>query len=312
MTPSESVRLSASAGGDIAGAHAREIERATFALWSRAVNPVGGGLTMSEVLAKAVERDIAVIPVEAEALDRGDLDLSVRQMTVASAGGIGQTCPVGGIGVGGLSPRLAVGQSMTEIAESTGAEPILVPRKTAARLTEIGGRAVYAMTFRDSSGDHRYHQVEVACRRPGVKIEYRRGYRIPGEDERALDAVVARFLQPGQGSDPMAVSILQSSTEGKGGRAATKLDIRYAPPLETGARDERAIQLIAVGEDGDGNRTEPIAWSGTAYREEGNAAEFEAEVALGIPPGAYGWSIAVRDQPTGLTSYVFVPALGKP
>ena len=276
MTPGESARLSAAAGngGDIAAAHAREIDRATFALWSRAVNPSGGGLTMSEILAKAVERDVAVIPVEAEAFDRGDMDLSVRQMTVAQAGGVGQTCPVGGIGVGGLSPRLAVGQTMTEIAESTGAEPILVPRKTAARLTEIGGRAVYAMTFRDPTGDHRYHQVEVACRRPGVKIEYRRGYRIPGEDERTLDAVVARFLQPGQGSDPMDVSILQSSTEGKGGRAATKLYIRYAPPLETGARDEREIQLIAVGEDGDGNRTEPIAWSGTAYRDEDNAAEF--------------------------------------
>ena len=314
MTPGESARLSAAAGngGDIAAAHAREIDRATFALWSRAVNPSGGGLTMSEILAKAVERDVAVIPVEAEAFDRGDMDLSVRQMTVASAGGVGQTCPVGGIGVGGLSPRLAVGQTMTEIAESTGAEPILVPKKTAARLTEIGGRAVYAMTFRDPTGDHRYHQVEVACRRPGVKIEYRRGYRIPGEDERTLDAVVARFLQPGQGSDPMAVSILQSSTEGKGGRAATRLDIRYSPPLETGAHDEREIQLIAVGEDGNGNRTEPIAWSGTAHREAEASTEFAAKVTLGIPPGAFGWSVAVRDQPTGLTSYVFVPALGKP
>jgi hypothetical protein len=29
---------------------------------------------------------------------------------------------------------------------------------------------------------------------------------------------------------------------------------------------------------------------------------------LGIPPGAYGWSLAVRDQPTGLTSYKFVSA----
>ncbi len=95
--------------------------------------------------------------------------------------------------------------------------------------------------------------------------------------------------------------------EGKGGRAATKLDIRYAPPLETGARDERDIKVIAVGEDDQGNRTEPIQWSGTADRVEG-AQTFEAAMTMGVKPGAYTWSVALRDEPTGLTSFVVVPA----
>ena len=286
LTPGDRARLWSRPRGEVAAMHAREVERATFSLWTRAVNPGGDALSMSDVIAKALERDVAIIPVSAEAVGRGGMP----------AAGDGQ-----------ISIGIGVGQSMTEIAESTGAEPILVPRKTAARLTEIGGRAVYAMSFQDPMDDHRYHRIQMTCRRPGVRIEYRHGYRIPGEDERTLDAVVAQFLQPRHAVDPMATVIHPSRVPGPDGHAATKMDIRYSPPLETGAGDERTIQIIAVGEDAEGSRTEPIAWSGTAYRDS-TGDEFEAEMTLGIPPGAYGWSLAVRDQPTGLTSYTFVSA----
>ncbi len=40
------------------------------------MNPsAGDALTMSDVTAKALERDVAVIPVQAEAFDRGDFDM---------------------------------------------------------------------------------------------------------------------------------------------------------------------------------------------------------------------------------------------
>ena len=32
---------------------------------------------------------------------------------------------------------------------------------------------------------------------------------------------------------------------------------------------------------------------------------------MGVTPGAYGWSVALRDEPTGLTAYVVVPAAKK-
>ena len=143
-----------------------------------------------------------------------------------------------------------------------------------------------------------------------MKIEYRRGYRIPAEDERTLDTVVARFLQPGVRSEPMAVSIAQTPSGGKGSRATTTLQIRYSPPLETGAGSEREVQIIAVGEDREGNRTAPVLWSGTAERT-AEADRFAAAMELGVAPGSYKWSVGLRDQPTGLTSYVVVPA-GKP
>ncbi len=64
--------------------------------------------------------------------------------------------------------------------------------------------------------------------------------------------------------------------------------------------------MIAVGEDRDGNRTEPVEWSGTASRSEGGGGLFESSVVLNVPT-TYSWSVALRDQPTGLTSYVLVP-----
>jgi VWFA-related protein len=293
MSPTERSRLMAGGNRDLAAAHAREIERATFALWSRSVNPAGDALQTSDVVAKALERDIEIIPVRAEAMDRGDFDLSKS----GSGGSTG----------GGISVQLTVGQAMTEIAESTGAEPILIPKKTAARLQEIGGRAAYVLSFRDPVGDHRYHELELTCTRPGVKVDYRHGYRIPMEDERTLDTVVAGFLQPQGRSDPMNVAISQSAFVGETTRSATELRIDYAPPLETGAGAERPVAIIAIGEDAEGNRTEPIQWAGTAYRSE-QGEGFQAAMRLGVAP-VYSWSVAVRDQPTGLTSYVLVPAI---
>jgi len=270
-----------------------EAQRTTFALWSRATNPSGEGLTVSDVVAKALERDVALIPVQAEAFDRGSFDLEARGVP-----GVGSPLP---------SSHLSAGQTMTGLAEDTGGEPILVLKKAAARLTEIGDRAAYTLTFRDPAGDHRKHKVEVTCKRPGVRIDYRRGFRIPMDDERALDTVVARFRRPEMGTDPMSAVLVQSPAQGKAGRAATRLDIRYAPPLETGALGEREITIIAVGEDDQGKRTEPIQWSGTADRVEG-AETFEAAMMMGgVAPGAYTWSVALRDEPTGLTSFVVVP-----
>lgn len=298
VTVTERARLLATSG-DVGAAHAREIEHATFALWSRAVNPSGDAISMSDVVAKAVERDIAIIPVQAEHFDRGDLNLSGSAPDMRaqfSAPRVGST----------LSAHTAAGQAMSEVAEGTGAEPILVLGKAADRLSEIGGRSVYALTFRDPMGDHRYHEIRVTSRRPGVRIEYRRGYRIPAEDERVLDTVVAGFLQPETRTDPMTAAVSQSAATDSKKRAATSLAIRYAPPLETGAPEERPLEVIAVGEDRDGNRTEPVQWSGTAQRREDGGA-FETGMLLSVPP-AYSWSVAVRDQPTGLTSYVFVPA----
>jgi len=68
----------------------------------------------------------------------------------------------------------------------------------------------------------------------------------------------------------------------------------------------RRQELLAVGEDTRGNRTEPIRWSGKASRLD--SSTFEAMLDLGVPPGSFTWSLGVRDQPTGLVSYLLTPS----
>ena len=149
-------------------------------------------------------------------------------------------------------------------------------------MSQIDGRASYVLTFRDPSPDHGYHSIQLKSLRPALKIVYRRSYRIPDETERTLDAVVGGFLIPPRADTVMDASIQQSAATDSKSRPATHLAIDYAPPLETGA----------------------------ARRVE-DEARYDASVLFDVAP-RYAWSIAVTDEPTGLTSYVMVPAIGKP
>ncbi len=267
-------------------------QRETFQLWSRAVNPGRDRLGVADLVAKAVERDVVLIPVAAEAFGRG-INPGVDQKSPPPQR------PLEGF----LSPQLGVAQAMMEMAEDTGGEPILVPRKTAARLAEIGERASYSVTFRDpGAGDHRFHSIELVCHRPGIRLEYRRGYRISTPEERMLDEVFARFLQPRRDGDPLSLSISLSSALSKQGRSVTRLSVHYSPPIARGEPEDRDVTLLAVGEDPQGIRTEPIRWSGIARRPD--AGGFEATLDLGVPPGSYTWSIALRDEPTQLVSFI--------
>jgi len=264
----------------------------SFQRWSRAVNPGRDILTTVDVLAKAVEYGVEFIPVYTEAVDRGDFDLSGMMAPLGhDPGQTGMTVPTAGDGR--LSPHLVTAAALENIAAQTGAEAVGNGRNVAALMSQIDARASYVLTFRDPSPDHAYHTITLKSLRPGLKIVYRRSYRIPDESERKLDAVVA-----------------QSPATDSKSRPATRLDLGYAPPLETGASDGRSVQLIAVGRDADGNLTEPIEWAGTAQRAE-DESRFDASVMFDVAP-KYAWSVAVTDQPTGLTSYVFVPPPANP
>jgi len=257
----------------------RESEGFSFELWSRVANPGLDVLSMNDVVRKALEEDVEIVPVYTKAIDRPDFDVT------AAAGMIG-------------------------LANETGAEAIGLGRNAAARMAEIEDRAAYELTFRDPTPDHAHHRIALKCLRPFVQIVYRRGFRIPREEELTLDTVVAGLRDPERLTNPMQVHAAQQPAADSTRRPATTLAITYAPPLETGASGERPVSLVAVGEARNGDRTEPVAWSGRAERQSGEDA-FEANIRLNVSPD-YAWSVAVRDQPTGLTSYVFVPAPANP
>jgi hypothetical protein len=197
---------------------------------------------------------------------------------------------------------------MMRIAEDTGGEPILLPKKTASRLAEIEDRESYALTFLNpAAGDHNSHRIGLACRRPGVRLEYRRGYRIATDEDRTLDHVVAAFRQAAREENPLGVTASLSPALLKSGRNVTRVLLRYSPPRESSPAVDRNVELLAVGEDAQGNRTEPIRWAGQASRLDA-AGTFEAALDLGVPAGSFTWSLGVRDQPTGLVSYLLTPS----
>jgi VWFA-related protein len=265
-----------------------ENAQTAFALWTSVVNPGRLGLTTGDVVAKAIEADVELITLFAEP-DRIIPD-GIQQDLVRSTG------PK-------LSPRLGVAQAMWGIAQSTGAEPILLPGKTAERLGEIEGRAAYELTFRDPSrGGHGGHRVALICKRPGVRIEYRRGYRIPTDEDRILDTVVARLVAKMPAENPLAALVALSASE-RDGKSRTRVTLAFTPPRERQASGAREIEWIGVGEDDDDERTEPVHWAATA-RPGQSIGSFESESELAIPYGRYRWSFAVRDGPTGLISYV--------
>ncbi|HTR04534.1 MAG TPA: VWA domain-containing protein [Thermoanaerobaculia bacterium] len=289
---------------------ARQAERdsSAFQLWSRTVNPGHHVLTMSDVIAKAVEIDVALVPVVVESLDRDRRNVpgAFADSRTRDSGASG--LPTGATPSGTLSPsyRLGVAQVLTSVAADTGGEAILLPGKTAARLTELDGRAVYELTFRDPAGaDRRLHRFELVCRRAGVTLEYRRGYRIASEEDRALDAVIARLVDRGAAPDPLlSASLAESKVDG---RSRTRVILRLTPPRESEAPDERDLAVVAVGEDSSGTRTEPVRWTATGHRVEGTDG-YSAVTDLGVPYGSFTWSLAVTDLSTGLTTFALAAA----
>jgi VWFA-related protein len=266
-----------------------------FSLWSAAMGFDRSGLWTEDITAKAAERDIEIVPIAAEAFDRG------------VGGGADQKnlSPAYNVGDAWISPGLGVGQVMSAIAEETGAEAILVPRRTASLLAaRESERAGFTVVFHDPhTGDLEFHAVRLTCSRPGVKLTYRHGYRISAPEERTLDRVVARFLQPGPGDDPLTVAASMAPATSESGRSVTRLTLRYTPPRETEPSEQRDLSLIAVGQNGQGDRTQPIRWTGTA-EEEGDAGAYRAALDLGSAPESFTWSLAVRDEETGLISFV--------
>ncbi|HKD19668.1 MAG TPA: hypothetical protein VKG23_17575 [Thermoanaerobaculia bacterium] len=268
-----------------------EQSRTAFTLWERAANHAKG-LSMDDVVVKALEHDVALVPIAADPFAGG------RQVGVDARGNI----PPDTVSLHGGAIK-----AFWEIAEQSGGEPILVPAKTGARLGEIGGRAVYELSFRDPFvDDHHLHSIGVVSRRKGVEIDYRRGYRILPEDERTLDAVVARLSRAADDnpSEPsFALALGPADTSGKN---MTRLRLTFTAPAEKGLAENRDFVVIAVGERDDGSRTDPVRFKAVGERASSASTEYTAVSDLKIPYGRYTWSLAVQDAQTGLIAYAVV------
>ncbi len=265
---------------------------------------------MAAITRKALELDIAFYPVDSEAIERGTNPGVSSKWPGRAMPGVqgGAALPVSG---SGMTSRIAVAQSMGTLAETTGGQAILVPNQFSDRLgTVVAERAAgYALTFRDPTpGDFRFHKIEISVERPGAKVAYRHGYRVPSDEERTLDAIVANLNEP-RAENPLQAKVSFEELRKEGGRNIVAMRLEYPRPPEAPGpgTNERDIQIWAVCSDDEGNRAKPISRKAKAQSLSGEkAGPFVDAIQLGLPPGPYTWSIALKDVPSGLTSYLVV------
>jgi VWFA-related protein len=265
---------------------------------------------VAAITKKALELDIAFYLVDSEAVERGTNPGASSKWPGRSMPGIqgGASLPYTG---SGMTARVAVAQSMETLAETTGGQTILVSNQFSDRLgTVVTERSAgYALTFRDPTpGDFRFHRIEISVERPGAKVSYRRGYRVPSDEERTIDAVLANLNEP-HGENPLQAKVSFEAVRKESGRNIVAMRLEYPRPPEAPGpgTNERDIQIWAVCSDDEGNRAKPIIRKAKAQSLSGEAAgPFADAIQLGLPPGPYIWSIALKDVPSGLTSYLVV------
>ena len=211
-----------------------------------------------------------------------------------------------------MTARVAVTHSMSSLAETTGGEAILVPNQFSDRLgTVVAERTSgYALTFRDPTpGDFKFHKIEIAIERPGAKATYRRGYRVRSDEERTLDAVIANLNVSGVAENPLNAKVSFEEIRKESGRDIVWMRLEYPRPPEAPgpAASERDVQVWAICSDDEGNRAKPLTRQSKAQSLSGEkAGPYVDAIQLGLPPGPYTWSIALKDVPSGLTSYLVV------
>jgi VWFA-related protein len=265
---------------------------------------------MAQVVNKALELDIAFYPVDSEAPERGTNPGAGSKWPGRSMPGLqgGSALPYSG---SGMTARISVAQSMETLAQKSGGQAILAPLQFSDRLGAIAAEraAGYLLTFRDPTpNDFRFHSIEIAVERPGAKVSYRRGYRVRSDDERTLDAIFANLNDPSAGN-PLQARVSFEQLRKESGRNVVSMRLEYPRPPEAPGSDtaERDIQVWAVCSDDDGNRAKPINRKAKARSLTGDGSgPFVEAIQLGLPPGPYTWSVAIRDIASGLTSYLVV------
>lgn len=266
----------------VAGVQGRA-DRNAFSLWSRAMQTGRDSLSADDLVAKANECDIALVPIATVAFDRN------------TNPGVDSSSPARpSAGDGQLTLRSSMIGGLQGLAQATGGQALLVPRKALRALGSLRDGPIYTLSFLDPfRDDHQDHRIVLHTGRPGARLRYRRSYRIPTPEERNLDRAEAALLRGVTEPQTFQFRVVLRSKSRKG-KAITRVQLKFVPAIEPDGESHRAVSVLAVGLGRDGQRTEPIQWSGEAYAS-GNS-EYEAEFDLGVPRDKYRWSFVLTDQ----------------
>lgn len=268
---------------------------------------------MQEIGRLALRREIALIPVRSAPLEvggflgadgsGGDLFNPVDGSRTFKGQQLDRTFSAS------LASWAVVNQQMETLAETTGGEAVLSRSFLGGRLGRFSeeGNEGYVLTFRNPfPPDRRTRAVQVEVDRPKVTLRYRRGYRVSSPTETLLDTATDRLYAPRQ-QNPLGARLEWEAIRRERGRVIARLTISYPVPPQAGgpAAGDRTVEIAALCLGEKGHRSEPIESRGTAKTvvQDGKRL-LVATMDLGMPTGRYFWSLAIRDVPSGLTSYV--------
>jgi VWFA-related protein len=266
---------------------------------------------LTDIARLALVRGIEINPVRSTPHDYGGnvrTDRSFSSRARASAGRSGDPSSLRG-GASAPTTDLAVGGSMAAVAETTGGEAVLSRRKLEDGLKQevARGNSAYALSFRDPfAGDHHFHSIEISSVKSGLSLRYRRGYRILDVRESLIQATVNRIYVPADQND-LGVRLEIRSLGIEDGRAVAQITIAYPAPPEAGGKANAGgtVQIIGTCAVRDGKISEPIDMSGkTEPASFGEKVWLARAGRLNLRPGAYRFSFAIRDEQTGITSYL--------
>lgn len=267
----------------------------------------GWGNLIQRIATKALQREIAIMPVNAQPLDAG---LFLGDSAVGAEGARRQAA-----NLPSFATRSDVVHGMTGIGEVTGGEATLLGGHLDRDLRNAVARrsSGYILTFRDPSPqDPRVHDIEIAVSRPDVRLRYRRGFQTFDPLTQLADRVVSNLYVP-RPVNPLQATVVAAVLERKPEILTVRLTVTFPALPEAGGLDTRSrtLQVVAACLGPQGEATSPFGETGitrTVYRDDKTLLEHA--LVIHIRPGKHMWSLGVRDQETGLTSYLsFTTAL---
>ena len=163
-----------------------------------------------------------------------------------------------------------------------------------------------------TTGDGRYHKIEVKVKRPGLKVRHRSGFLDKPEVERVADRTLASLLT-GTGQNPLGIRLeFEQPKKKRGGkyslRTMIRIPIRELTLLPLGKTEEGRLRIFLVVRDADGGVTplQEFPYPLSIPRDKVEAARESAIghlIDLEIRAGEHTIAVGVWDEHSGTESF---------
>jgi VWFA-related protein len=260
----------------------------------------GTGLSFESDVARAIralnEADVAVYPVDA----RGVTTAAAFQADRSSIGRRGKPSS-------GFSGPDFNYETLETLAVETGGKAFHHINDLNNAIQEATGdaRVSYSMTFSPAaeSLDGAYHQIELAVKRPDVKLRYRPGY-VASRDAAVAPSLTDAIASPiALGGIGFAVHL--EPVEG-GYKASVTVDPRNITLEPKDGKWTGSLQFLVVVGKTEQLTTIPLNFNEAMYHQIQNQG-LALSARVKTPLGTTGFSLGFRDIPSGMVGTLHVP-----